>query len=168
MYDIVCVSLSVSQLSKGFIIFILISFYTDNQGEMERSLIHGFQRLLQLLLLSALLLTLALLPQARSQPDIGDIQCGVERISVNVTLEGCEPATTIVPVCNGVCISAVSTILEPPFSVSHCTSCQPINYQHNKMRYIEFTCKNGEKMRKKMYFPRIKECGCVNATVSVE
>ena len=160
-----------SQLSKeGFIIillFILISFYTDNQGEMERSLIHGFQRLLQLLLLSALLLTLVLLPQTRSQPDIGDIQCGVERVSVEISVDGCN-ATTIVPVCNGVCISAVSTILEPPFSVSHCTSCQPIDYQHNKARNIEFTCKNGEKIRRKMYFPRIRECGCVNATVSVE
>ena len=128
---------------------------------MERSLFHGSQRLLQLLLLFVSLLTLVLLPQTSCQ----DIKCGTERIDIQVHLDGCEPATIRTRVCNGACISAVSTILDPPFTQMHCTSCRPIEYT-SKSRTLSFTC-NGEPVLKKMYFPFIKNCGCVNTTSTI-
>ena len=136
----------------------------DNQGEMERSLIHGFQRLLQLLLLSALLLTFVLLPQTRSQHITEDEQhCGVERVAVEINIDGCEPTITTIRACNGACLSAVTTVLKPPFSVEHCTLCQPTLYKHNKPKSIKLVC-DGKVVHKRMYFPRIEECGCVNRT----
>ena len=131
---------------------------------MERSLFHGPQRLLRLLLLFVPLLMLVLLPQTSCQLD-EEIECGIERIDVDINLEGCEPARTRVRVCNGACISAVSTILDPPFTQMHCTSCRPTHYS-SKPRTLTFNC-NGETVTKRMYFPLIKECGCVNTTSSI-
>ena len=141
---------------------IMLNNIIDNQGEMERSLIHGFQRLLQLLLLSALLLTFVL-PQTRSELTEN---CGIERVAVQIEVDGCEPATTTIPACNGVCLSAVTTVLQPPFSVEHCNLCQPTVYKHNKPKLIKFVC-NGEEVYKRMYFPKIAACGCVNRNGSL-
>lgn len=135
---------------------------------MERSLSHGLQRLLHVLLLSALLLTLALLPQTSCQVDSENIVCGIERVTVEVKVEGCEPTTTTVRACNGACISAVSTILQPPFMQDHCTSCRPTYVSnYSKRRTLQMMC-NGEEVTKTVYFPFIKECGCVNTTSSVD
>ena len=158
MCDLECIT--------GIKSIIIIMLNIDNQGEMERSLTHGFQRLLQLLLLTALLLTFVLIPQTRSQADTEEVKCGIERVTVDIEVDGCEPTTTTIRACNGACLSAVTTVLAPPFSVSHCTSCQPIFYKHNKERVIKLVC-NGVEERRTMYFPFIKECGCVNSTVEI-
>ena len=134
---------------------------------MERSLTHGFQRLLQLLLLSALLLTFVLLPQTRSESEKIKEECGIEKLTVTVTVDGCEPATTSIRTCNGACVSAVTTILNPPFTVKHCRSCQAINYRHNKPKVMNLVC-NGVEQQRTVYFPLIKQCGCVNITTDSE
>ena len=128
---------------------------------MERSLFSGYQRLLQLSLFFVLLLTLAHLS---SESNTEEIVCKIERVTVEVKVAGCEPATTVVRACNGACVSAATTMLNPPFGEVHCTSCQPTRY-YNKPRTIRFTC-NGEAMDKRMYFPFVQECGCANHTSS--
>lgn len=131
---------------------------------MGISLFYRCQRLLQLLLLLVLLLTLALLPQSSCQNDDFQPVCRRERVTAKINLEGCETAETFVWACSGSCISAVSTVLLPPFQEMHCTSCRPTRF-YNKPRRIDFTC-NGQIVRKRMYFPFVQECGCVNTTSS--
>jgi hypothetical protein len=86
-------------------------------------------------------------------------------ITVKINVDGCEEAYTKVRACNGLCVSTVVTVNAPPFTEEHCTACRATKVHHNRPRTIRLTC-NGELVEKTMYFPFIKECGCVNSTTS--
>ena len=89
-----------------------------------------------------------------------DITCRVERVTVPVKVEGCEETFAKVRVCNGACLSAESTILEPPFYFGHCTSCLPTRHRSGRKKLIKFMC-NGTKTLQRVHFPLIRECGCI-------
>lgn len=93
--------------------------------------------------------------------------CGIERVTVNVTHEGCEDKAIVVRACNGLCVSGQSTILSPPFNTASCTACQPTKYRRSKMKKLKFMC-NGTETVQRVYYPKILECGCINATNSVD
>ena len=93
--------------------------------------------------------------------------CGIERVTVNITHEGCDDKAIVVRACNGLCISAVETTLSAPFVSSFCTACQPTYYRRSKMKKLKFMC-NGKETVHRVYYPKILECGCINTTSSVE
>ena len=94
-------------------------------------------------------------------------KCGIERVTVSVKVEGCEETSTNVRACNGVCLSAVDTTIDPPFYIGSCTSCQPTRYKSNRPKLLKLIC-NGVKIWKPVYFPFIRECECVNTTSSLK
>ena len=129
---------------------------------MKRPLLEVLQRLLQSSLLFVLLLTLLIsLPrQSVSQNSPVVAVCGRERAPVVVELDGCEPHTLHLQVCNGACISNDITQADPPYRNRHCTTCQPTRFR-TKMRRFKTMC-NGVLTDKKIFYSFVEECGCVN------
>ena len=92
--------------------------------------------------------------------------CGIERVTVPVKVEGCEETVAVVKACNGLCRSEIATTLSAPFNIGSCTSCQPTRYIHSGKKRLKFMC-NGKKTLRRVYLPKILECGCVNTTSSI-
>lgn len=92
-------------------------------------------------------------------------ECKVERVTMAVSFDGCEDACITVSACNGVCLSATTTISHPPFTQPTCTACQPVHYidKRRRFRRVKVMC-NGTETTQKVYWPRIKKCGCVSDT----
>jgi hypothetical protein len=94
-------------------------------------------------------------------------KCEVERVTKVVSYDGCEDAYVTVRACNGGCISTVGTILVPPYVTEWCSSCQATKYRSKlKKSKVKLMC-NGEETVRHVYWTKILECGCVNATSSV-
>lgn len=132
---------------------------------MDRSLLCGSRRLLQVLAL-CLLLTLATVPPTSCQ-SLGELEseCKLEKTTVEVHYPGCEPTTTTIPVCNGACLSGVRSILQPPFQQLTCNSCRAIQYR-TKPKRLTFVC-DGVEFVHRVYYPFAEDCGCVDCSAQL-
>ena len=93
--------------------------------------------------------------------------CGVDRQEIPVEIPGCEPTTTVVPVCTGKCNSFTLVKNVPPFQVQYCDCCKP-KTSRPKPRTLVLTCgEDRHTERRRLYFPHILECQCGSCVSSV-
>ena len=128
---------------------------------MNRLLLRSHWRPLNFVLLCLCLLPLLRMCQGNS-PLIAELTSECERVRTNVTVTypGCEPATTMVHICHGACLSSLEAISEPPYLRSICNSCGASSFTTRKRR-LNFIC-DGVIVQHRVFFPQVLECGCIS------
>lgn len=147
-------------------VYTVLFNHTDNREEMERSLLTRCQRILRHLLLCTLLTFVAVHLSTSMESDETTSICTLEKVSVRVEYNGCEPRAMRVPVCNGVCISSTTAILEPPLLNSTCRRCTATLFKTKPVR-LKFIC-GGQEVEHRMYFSYIEECGCRQCSAGLD
>lgn len=99
--------------------------------------------------------------QNRTRRSSSEPLCKRHNVDIVVPYEGCEPVTTTIKMCGGICSSYVAATLNAPNTLSRCTCCQPSEYQI-KVKKLMFKCDGYEELQeKRVFLPRVRQCGCV-------
>ena len=128
---------------------------------METSLFSIRRTLLQLLLVWAFVSLVLVQASTKTWESV----CVKDRIALAVNYDGCEPAMANFTVCNGACLSSMTSINRPPYQARICNSCRPTVYRTKPKRII-FNC-DGEKVEHRVYFSHVEECGCVDSSANI-
>lgn len=90
--------------------------------------------------------------------------CEKHQVEKTLHFAGCDPIVVTYKICRGHCLSSHYISVGRPSPILDCTCCRASEYT-TKLKKLQVMC-GGKEKTKKVFIPRVKDCGCVECSDS--